>query len=74
LWQDVGIKDYKRLPLGMPVALGSTGILAFDGDRSYDLAKVSPLAARVERDGPWIIDPQHIMRLAMKDQMLLVST
>jgi hypothetical protein len=74
LWQDVGIKDYKRLPLGMPVALGSTGILAFDGDRSYDLAKVSPLTARVERDGPWIIDPQHIMRLAMKDQMLLVRT
>jgi hypothetical protein len=35
---------------------------------------VSPLTARVERDGPWIIDPQHIMRLAMKDQMLLVRT
>lgn len=74
LWQEVGIRHYERLPLGTRVDLGNQGILAFDGDRSYDLSRVTPLTARIERDGPWIIDPQHIMRLATETQMLLKRT
>ena len=71
LWQTVGIAAHRRLPLGERVPLGDSGILAFDGDRSFDLARHPSMLGRIERDGPWIINPQHVMNLAAKQSLFL---
>ena len=57
-------RSASTLPLGERVPLGDSGILAFDGDRSFDLARHPSMHGRIERDGPWIINPQQVMNLA----------
>ena len=71
LWQTVGIAAHRRLPLGERVPLGDSGILAFDGDRSFDLARHPSMHGRIERDGPWIINPQQVMNLAATRSLFL---
>ena len=73
LWQSVGISDHRRLPLGERVPLGAQGIIAFDGDRTLDLANHPSTSGRIERDGPWIINPQQVMNLAAKRSLFLNS-
>ena len=71
LRQTVGISDLRRLPNGEKAPLGAPVILAFDGDRSFDLANHPSASGRVECDGPWIINPQQAMNLAAERTLFL---
>ena len=39
-------------------------MLAFDGDRERKLARGQRASLRVERTGPFVIDPERALRLA----------
>lgn len=61
LHADVGIDSASKLPLEQQVHFHGPGILAFDGDRTIKLDSGNSAVATIKRDGPWIIDPEHVM-------------
>jgi hypothetical protein len=64
LWQEVNIVDYRRIDLDKVASIKGEGILALDGDRSISLGKSESAVLSVRRDGPWIIEPDTVMRMA----------
>ncbi|MBT6245464.1 MAG: hypothetical protein HOI43_08635 [Gammaproteobacteria bacterium] len=70
LWQEVGVKDFKRIQLDTTISVSGAGILAFDGDRSIGLGQSETALLKVCRDGPWIIEPDIIMHTAAAKGLL----
>ena len=73
LHQEVGIKRAQALPLGEPVSFEGPGILAFDGDRTLKLAEGDTATARVLRDGPRIIEAEHVMAEAARLKLFEIA-
>jgi len=74
LWNTVPIQFYRKLPLNQPVALKGEGILAYDGDRTHDLASLTDCTATIFRDGPFIIDPTRVLTAASRNGLLVEAT
>ena len=70
LWQEVSIVDYQRIALDETISINGVGILGLDGDRSISLGKSESVVLRVRRDGPWIIEPDLVMRMASAKGLL----
>jgi len=64
LYRPVSIAEVRRLALGERVEVQGPGLLAFDGDRERRLRDGQRAAIRIERDGPFVIDPGRALRLA----------
>jgi hypothetical protein len=64
LYRPVSIGSVERLALGERVEVRGPGLLAFDGDRERRLYAGQRAAVRIERDGPFVIDPARALRLA----------
>ena len=79
LHEDLGIKEARRLALGETVTLAglssdlstSSGVLAFDGDRTIQLEAGQEARLKVLRDGPYIIDAKKIMRTAAEQGLFV---
>ena len=70
LWNTVPVQSCKKQPLGEPILLEGDGILAYDGDRTHDLASLTDCTATVFRDGPFIIDPARVLMAASRNGIL----
>jgi hypothetical protein len=71
LWQDVAVQHHEAVPFGSEVSLSGDGILAYDGDRTHNLANLTDCRMIVERDGPWIIEPARVLQYAVKQHILI---
>jgi hypothetical protein len=58
------VAEARRLALGEAVAVEGPGVLAFDGDRSLELATGERAELVVRRDGPFVIDVRRTLALA----------
>lgn len=74
LWNTVPIQFCRKLPLEEPVNLHGSGILAYDGDRTHDLASLTDCTATISRDGPFIIDPARVLMTASRNEVLFETT
>ena len=54
----------RKLALGERVSIEGPCLLAFDGDRTRELAGGERAALWVDRDGPWVIDASRTLRVA----------
>ncbi|MCH2184798.1 NAD(+)/NADH kinase [Myxococcota bacterium] len=66
LYRSVPVREARRLALGERVEIRGPGLLAFDGDRERALRPDQPAWLRVERNGPWVIDPSRALLQAAK--------
>jgi len=66
LHADVGIDSVRSLALDESVTVSGPGVLAFDGDRTIRLGDGETAELRVSRDGPRIIEAEHVMDLAAR--------
>ncbi len=64
LYRTVRFTGASRLPFDEAVTLVGPGILAFDGDRTRELAEGQSARLCVRRDGPWLIDVNAALRVA----------
>ncbi len=64
LYRRVHVGEVRRVALGERVEVEGPGLLAFDGDRERPLADGQRATLRIERDGPWVIDPARALRRA----------
>ncbi len=74
LHADVGIRSARKIELDQPVQIEGPGILAFDGDRTIKLEPGSTASVTVSRDGPRIIEAEHIMAIAAADQQFIAGS
>ena len=70
LHANVGIEEIRKIDFGDEAEFTGPGILAFDGDRSIKLAAGESATATIFRDGPWIIDAEHVMKVASERHLL----
>jgi len=70
LHQDVGIASVDRLELGQCVNISGPGIIAVDGDRIIKLVDKEIASIRILRDGPRVIQTNHVMHYAAVNQLL----
>ncbi len=61
LYNDINVSKIEKVALETPVTVKGPGILAFDGDRSLELAAGETANLEVRRDGPWIINAAALM-------------
>jgi len=61
---EVGIVDWRRVGEGEPVTVSGPGVVALDGERHHVLGEGHQVELRVERDGPFVIDPEAVLRMA----------
>jgi predicted polyphosphate/ATP-dependent NAD kinase len=61
---DVGIVDWRRVGEGEPVKVCGPGLVALDGERHHVLGAGHEVELWVERDGPFVVDPQAVLRMA----------
>jgi len=66
LYRKVHVAHCERIELGSRVESRGPGLLAFDGDRERVLAAEQRVWLRVERDGPWVIDPARTLLVAAR--------
>jgi hypothetical protein len=71
LYETVGIDSVGRIELGDPVHWTGPGLLAFDGDREIVLDVGQTATLRVQRTGPWVIDPKRALRAAAEQGLFL---
>lgn len=64
LFRSAHIRSAERLPLNESTQVHGPGILAYDGDRERKLDGGQSATLKVERTGPWVIDPHLTLRLA----------
>ena len=74
LWQTIAVQSFEKIALDQTFTLAGDGILAYDGDRTHDLTKLTTCEVTVRRDGPWIIDPHLILNTAAHQGILKHST
>ncbi len=68
LYGEIPIRSIRRLQLDETVHVEGSGIVAFDGDR--EMRAPNGFDAVVRRDGPWIIEPAHLMHIAVRDGVI----
>lgn len=73
LYNPIALTEVRQVQLGETVAVTGPGILAFDGDRSIELAEDESATLHVERDGPRVIHPASIMEIAAQSGLLRVE-
>jgi hypothetical protein len=56
LYQSVPVLGVQRVDLSEPVSLLKDTVLAFDGDREHLIGPTDYVTARVERDGPRVVN------------------
>lgn len=66
LYRRAHIRSHRRLELGATTEVAGPCILAFDGDRTRELAAGERARLRVVRDGPWVIDAPRALAVAGK--------
>lgn len=71
LYQTVGVDSAERVELGANVEWTGPGLLAFDGDREIVLDAGERATLRVDRMGPWVIDPKRALRAAAEAGLYL---
>lgn len=64
LYEDVAVEGAVRVELGQRLVWTGPGLLAFDGDRELVLGAGESAQLRVERTGPFVIDPTRALRAA----------
>ena len=57
LYRPIHIDSARRIDLGETVTFSGPGLVAMDGDRERKLEEGQTVRIRVERDGPFVIDP-----------------
>lgn len=70
LFRSAHILSAQRLPLSHETTIHGPGILAYDGDRERKLAEGENASITVERNGPWVINPQRTLQLAAERQLM----
>ena len=70
LYGNIGIEADEEMELGQSYFMQESGILAFDGDRTIELNTSDTVEVSVGRDGPWIIEPTHILAVAAQHGLL----
>lgn len=71
LFRSAHILNAERLPLNQTTTVQGPGILAYDGDRERKLAAGESANITVERNGPWVINPQRTLQLAAERQLMV---
>jgi len=61
LYRSVEIAGHRRLPMGERVEIHGPGLIACDGDRERALAPGQRAWLRVERNGPYVIQPNRAL-------------
>lgn len=74
LYGDIDIAETSTLEFGRALDLVGPGILAFDGDRTLELAAGEPCRVTLQRDGPRVIEPALVMRRAVSAGLLSSSS
>jgi hypothetical protein len=64
LYNDVHVETIRKVEFSEEIDISGPGILAFDGDRTIKLETGESRKLTVKRDGPWIIESNHIMEIA----------
>ena len=70
LYGDISLSSVNKMPMGQSYRCRTPGILAFDGDRSLALNEGDDIAITIQRDGPWVINPQLILEIAAQHGFL----
>ncbi len=66
LYRPIHVSNVRRIELGEPVSFAGPGLVAVDGDRERKLEKGQNVQLRVERDGPFVIDPAQTLSEAAR--------
>lgn len=66
LYRPIHIASARRIKLGDPVTFFGPGLVAMDGDRERNLETGQRVQVRVERDGPFVIDPARTLSEAAR--------
>jgi hypothetical protein len=66
-YQEIAVRSFRSLGPGESVELGVGGTLAFDGERERVLRPGQRAHARVDRDGPWVVDVETVLGHAAQD-------
>jgi len=69
LYRRAHIAGFSKLALGERATVEGPCILAFDGDRTRELAAGETAQVWVERTGPWVIDAARTLSAAGRDGM-----
>ena len=70
LFRSAHILSAERLALNETTTIQGPGILAYDGDRERKLAEGESASLTVERNGPWVINPQRTLQLAAERELM----
>ena len=70
LFRSAHILSAERLALNETTTIQGPGILAYDGDRERKLAEGESASITVERNGPWVINPQRTLQLAAERELM----
>lgn len=70
LYGNIEIATLDTVDLDTPIDVPGPGVLAFDGDRILKLEVGQSARLMVRRDGPWVIDPRHVMAQALAQGVL----
>jgi len=71
LYRTAHVEDARAVRLGDAVTLDGPGVVELDGDRERVLAVGERAVARIERDGPWVIDVGRALTLAAERRLYL---
>jgi hypothetical protein len=66
-YQEIGVRSFKTVTFGETVEIATGGTLAFDGERERVLRPGQSANARVDRDGPWVVDVERVLAHAAQD-------
>lgn len=70
LFETIKVSSVERLRCDRYIELPNSGVLAFDGDREYQLARHSGAKLSIRRDGPCVLDPVTAIRSAVTQGLL----
>ena len=70
LFRSAHILSAERLALNTETTIHGPGILAYDGDRERKLAEGESASITVERNGPWVINPQRTLQIAAERELM----
>ncbi|MBQ0719179.1 MAG: NAD(+)/NADH kinase [Gammaproteobacteria bacterium] len=71
LFRSAHILNAAPLPLNEATKVHGPGIIAYDGDRERRLGEEQSATITVERNGPWVINPQRTLQLAAERQLMV---
>ena len=71
LYRRAHIDSARKLAFAERTVITGPCILAYDGDRTRELAPGEPAELWIERTGPWVINAQHTLRAAAENGFFL---